>query len=103
MQIKELQIIYPQFVLLTENMVQQSLNMREISFFWLVPYWFIQIQKIINHLTVVHMIRYSTKAVILWDICQIIFTIILTKCFIVPDYTLFYVTTIQTRLVHYLV
>ena len=103
LQIKELQIVHAQFVLFTEDVAHQCLNVGEVSFFWLVSYRLVQIQEVVYYLTIVHMVGNGTETVLLWNVSQIVLAIILTKCFVVPDNALLDVSPVQSGLAHYLV
>ena len=60
-----------------EDVMYQGFDVWKLSFFWLVPYWFIEIKKLIDHRLIVHMVGNSAKAIILWDCGNEIFAIVL--------------------------
>jgi hypothetical protein len=77
LEIEQLQVVHAQLILLTEDMSYQRFNMWKFPFWGLVPYWFIEIEELVNHWLVVDMIRNSAETIVLGNSSQKILAIVL--------------------------
>lgn len=73
---------------------------REIALLRTVSYRLVEVQELVHHGTVVHMVGDGAEAVVLRHGGEIVLAVVLPQCFVVPHDALLHIASVQTGLVH---
>lgn len=98
-----MQIVHSQLILLSEDVMYQELDVREISLFGLMVCRLIEVKELSDHGTVADMFGYGAETVILGNAADIVLTVVLAQGLVVPCDALLYIPSVQFRLFHNLV
>ncbi len=101
--VEQLQIVHAQLVLFAEDVPHKRLDVRERPLVGNVVDRFIEVEKVVNLLTVVGVARHGAEAVVLGNVGNEILAVVLAQCLDAPRNAFAHRSAAQLQLVHHLI